>query len=157
MNADYVSYLALLKELSQTLGQLTETAQAKTAAVRRDDLQALDAYMKREQALSLSLRGCEQKRMAMLAEIGLADVPLGMLAQHYPVDLQPEAAVQVEKLQRQYNLYNGAAEVARTTLECNLHQIEQILGRGRIREEMEYTREGAQSASPTARKTDFRA
>ncbi|MDF2838894.1 MAG: hypothetical protein K0S60_597, partial [Evtepia sp.] len=32
-----------------------------------------------------------------------------------------------EELRCQYELFKGASEVARTTLECNLHQIEKTL------------------------------
>lgn len=120
-------YLTLLQGLSKTLAQLSETAKQKTSAVRTDDLKGLDECIKREQALSLSLRSLEHKREALLAALGLTGVPLSGLAAHYPEELRMEAAQTVQALRAGYDIYRSASEVARTTLEVNLHQIEKIL------------------------------
>ena len=127
MSLNHHDYLSLLREVSTTLEQLTDIAQHKTDAVLRDDLMGLDECMKQEQALSLALRGFEQKRLAALPGLDLVGVPLSMLSVHYPLDCQSEAKAVSEGLLNQYLIYNSAAEVARSTLECNLHQIEKIL------------------------------
>ena len=123
----YREYFGFMEQLGRLLDQMTELAKEKTAAVRRDDLLAVDSCMKREQALSLSMRAMDKKREALLADMGLQDVPLSGLAQHYPDELRQEARDAVEKLRDRYGLYRSAADVARTTLECNLHQIEKML------------------------------
>ncbi len=124
---DYAGYLALLDSLCSTLDQLAGVEREKTAAVRGDDLKTLNECMKKEQAFALSLRGLEQKRLPALAQLGLGGVPLGGLAAHYPADMQLKARETVERLQSSYRVYASAAEVARSTLECNLHQIEKII------------------------------
>ena len=54
MDGLYLSYLDLLGEVGATLERLSQLAQEKTAAVRRNDLTALDEALKQEQAWSRS-------------------------------------------------------------------------------------------------------
>lgn len=123
----YEAYIALLSEISHALSQLTETAHRKAEAVRQDDLAQLNEVIKQEQALSLSLRGCEQKRVALLAHMGLEEVPLTTLADHYPPALRPTAKAAAESLRQHFQVYSSASTMARNLLERNLHQIEQYL------------------------------
>ena len=123
----YREYFAFMEQLGRLLDRLTELAKEKTAAVRRDDLLAVDNCMKQEQALSLSLRAMDKKREALLADMGLQDVSLSELAQNYPEELRHEAREAAETLRTRYELYRSASDVARTTLECTLHQIEKLL------------------------------
>ena len=123
----YREYFAFMEQLGKTLDQLTELAKEKTVAVRRDDLLAVDDCMKREQALGLSLRTMDKKRDKLLAAIGLENVTLSGLAQHCPEELQQEARTAANRLRDRYDLYRSASDVARTTLECNLHQIERMM------------------------------
>lgn len=85
--------------------------------------------MKREQAMSLTLRGYDQKREKMLSELGLRGVTLSQLEEHSPDELQLETKAVVEELRRQYKLFQAASQVARDTLEINLRGIEQIQNR----------------------------
>ncbi|MBR0311188.1 MAG: flagellar export chaperone FlgN [Oscillospiraceae bacterium] len=123
----YREYFAFMDQLGGTLEELTELAKEKTVAVRRDDLLAVDDCMKREQALGLSLRAMDKKRDKLLAAIGLENVTLSGLAQHCPEELRQEARAAADKLRERYDLYRSASDVARTTLECNLHQIERMM------------------------------
>ena len=123
----YREYFGFMDQLGGLLDQLAELAKEKAAAVRRDDLLAVDNCMKREQALSLSLRAMDKKRETLLAGMGLKDVPLSDLAQHCPEELQKEARGASEELRTRYMLYRSASDVARTTLECSLHQVERML------------------------------
>lgn len=123
----YREYFGFMGQLGGLLDQLTELAKEKAAAVRRDDLLAVDNCMKQEQVLSMSLRAMDKKRETLLAGMGLEDVSLSDLAQHYPEELRKEARDASEELRTRYMLYRSASDVARTTLECNLHQIERVL------------------------------
>ena len=130
MDEAYREYFTFMGQLGELLEQLTELEKEKTAAVRRDDLLTVDNCMKREQAMSLSLRAMDRKRDTLLGGLGLKDTPLSELAHHCPEELRQEAKAASEKLSDQYKLYRSAADVARTTLECNLHQIERLLDEG---------------------------
>ena len=115
MYESYREYFAFMGQLGQTLDQLTELAKEKTAAVRRDDLLAVDECMKREQALGLTLRAMDKKRETLLAAMGLQNVSLSGLAQHCPEELRQEANAAADDLRDKYPLYRSAADVARTT------------------------------------------
>lgn len=125
--ADYQAYFQFLDRLGKTLEQLTQVEREKTSAVRADDLLHVNECMKKEQALSLSLRGLEQKRARLLANLGLSQVPLSRLAGACPPEVRAEAAKSVERLQGRFQVYQSAANAARTTLEINLHQIEKMM------------------------------
>ena len=85
--------------------------------------------MKREQVMSLTLRGYDQKRDTLLAALGLQGVTLSQLEDHSPDEYQLETKKVVEELRRQYTLFQAASQVARHTLEINLHAIELMQNR----------------------------
>ncbi len=153
----YLAYLALLGELSNSLDQLAGLAKQKNTAIRKDDLLALDQVLNQEQAMSLALRGQEQKRAKLLRELGLEDVPLSGLSERYPPSLKNRAKQAAESLRRSYDVYRCAAEVARTTLECNLHELDKIVSGmgGAPAPKTGYSPAGA--APPPNMRTDFRA
>ena len=154
---DFRAYLDLLRELSGSLDRLTGLAKEKTAAVRKDDLMGLDAALKQEQAMSLALRGLEQKRLTLLKGLGLENTPLTELPANCPAELRNETKKAVETLRRSYEVYRTAADVARDTLECNLHELEKLVEQmgGRQTGGAGYA---APSAEPPKKmKTDFRA
>lgn len=127
MHEAYREYFGFMGQLGELLDQLAKLAKEKAAAVRRDDLLCVDQCMKQEQVLSLSLRAMDKKRETLLAKMGLQDVSLSDLPQRCPEELRKEAHDASEELRTRYMLYQSASNVARTTLECNLHQIERML------------------------------
>ena len=72
---EYSDYLALLSELCQLFDQISHVEQQKIDAVQGHALDELNEAMKREQALTLALRGCEQKRETLLTGLGLTAFP----------------------------------------------------------------------------------
>ena len=112
--ASWQDYLKLMRSLSKTLGDLTEVEHDKNAAAARGDLRGVEECMKREQVLSLTLRGYDQKRDSLLRDLGITGVRLSTLV----------TKAVAEELRRQYALFQTASEVARNTLECNLRAIE---------------------------------
>lgn len=124
---DWLAYLKLLEQLTRTMEQLTDVEQEKTAAVSRGDLGAVDECMKREQTLSLSLRGIDQRRDAMLAKMGLQGTALRDLEDSAPTELLMETKRAAEALRGQYKVFRAASQVARDTLECNLRALEKAM------------------------------
>ena len=124
--SSWQGYLKLLRDLTHTLEQLTQVEREKNEAAAAGDVQGVEACMKREQAMSMSLRGYDQKRDVMLAELGLTGVKLSGLADRAPEELRLETKAAVEELRRQYSLFRTASEVARSTLEVNLRAIERL-------------------------------
>lgn len=126
-DVSYQEYFGFLDQISGILDQLTAIAKEKTAAVRKDDLSAVDDCMKREQVISLKLRSMDVKRDKMLAALGLAGSSLNDLPGKCPENLRNDAKAVVARLRSKYEIYRAATDVARTTLECNLHQIDKLL------------------------------
>ena len=122
----WMDYLKLLGRLSGTVAQLTDIERKKNEAAARGDVDGVDECMKREQVLSLSLRGYDQKRDAMLAALGLKGVTLRELANHSPEELRLEVKGVAEELRRQYEIFQSASKAARNTLELNLRAIERV-------------------------------
>jgi len=159
----YQDYINLLMEVKDKIEQLSELARRKIDAVRNDDLMELNEVMKQEQVLSLSVRGLEKRRSEMLSRLGLSDVPLSGLAEHYPEDVRYEAKEKADDLLRQYEVYKTYSNAARNTLEVNLHEIEKYIeehgGEAQAAASAAYgTGIGvAEPEPPQAMKTDFRA
>ena len=83
-------------------------------------------------------------------------MPLSALAENFPPKMRPQAKQTVEKLQAQYWGYRSLSEVARTTLECNLHEIDKILDQAdQVENAPGYQPQEPQIPGPM--KTDFRA
>ena len=126
MAAQWTDYLRHLRELTKTLGQLTGVEKEKLDAVGRGDLLAVEACMKREQVLSLALRGADQKREVLLRELGLEGVPLRDIQKHSPREYDLETKAVAEELRSQYELFQAVSQAARSALECNLRAIEKF-------------------------------
>ena len=129
MEASYQELFRFLNQLGEKLEELTALQQEKTAAVRRDDLMAVNECMKREQVVSLSLRSMEKKRETLLRALNLEGQPLTALASRCPPELRQEARAASEKLRGRFQVYQSAATVCRNTLELNLHEIEKLIAR----------------------------
>lgn len=84
MDASYQTYLELLRELSGSLERLAQLAQDKASAVRQDDLIGLDEVLKQEQAMTLNLRGLEQRRLKLASQLGLNGTSLSDLPGRCP-------------------------------------------------------------------------
>jgi len=158
MSAPYSAYLELLEELRGHLERLSELAQQKAAVVRQDDLIALDEVLKREQVVSLALRGLEQRRARLVKELGLENTTLSDLPGRCPAELDNQARRIVRDLRDSYEIYRGYADMARNTLELNLHQIEKfIVASGGDPADIGAGYEAPGPEPPRNMKTDFRA
>lgn len=122
--ATWQDYLKLMEGLGRTLEQLTQVELDKNAAASRGDVLGVEECMKREQVLSLSLRGIDQKRDKMIEQLGLRGVPLRDLVEHSPEGLEVETRRVADTLRQQYEVFQAASSAARNTLEVNLRAIE---------------------------------
>lgn len=123
----YSHLSALFTDIITTLDKLSALQIEKLNAAKQQDLALLDRCMKQEQAFSMTLRGYEQKRNRILQELQLADVPLMQLPAHVPAELSTEFSKLVESLRRSHEIFISSQNTARTVLERDLKQIEQVL------------------------------
>ena len=81
MEEKYRSYLALMDALREGLARLTELANQKTAAVRQDNLMALDEVLKQEQNSPLAV---EEQVVIIYAVINnyLASIEIEQIRQY---------------------------------------------------------------------------
>ncbi len=158
MSQLHQSYLDLLAELSGSLDRLSQLARDKAAAIQADDLIALDEVLKQEQAMTLNLRGLELRRLKLVGQLGLENVPLSGLEDHCPPELAPRARSVSETLRESYTAYRSCADMARTLLELNLHQLEKVITAAGVDPAVAaagYEPPGVEP--PKKMKTDFRA
>lgn len=154
----HLSYLKLLAELASSLDRLAQLAQEKAAAVQADDLLALDEVLKQEQAMTLNLRGLELKRLKLVGQLGLDKVPLDELEGHCPPELAGKARETVDALRSSYTIYRSCADMARSLVELNLHQIEKVITAAGVDPAVAASGYEAPGVEPPKKmKTDFRA
>lgn len=157
MEKDYQDLLSVLDAVREALDRLTRLAGEKKKAAHQDDLMALNEVIKQEQAEALNLRGLENHREKILAQLGIKAAALSKLMENCPESLRPQADACVRKLQESYSQYRTAADSARALMEKEIREIDGIIsamgktplnGPGYQAEE---------TSMPAKMKTDFRA
>ena len=121
------SYLELLQSILSNLSQLTKLVHRKIEVGQMDDLEALDEILNEEQALALAFRGLEQKRLNLLRELDLSEVPLAQLSAHFPPEMEEAVRQTAAELMEQYRTYHNGAQTARGILEHNLREVDRVL------------------------------
>ena len=121
------SYLELLQSILSNLSQLTKLVHRKIEVAQMDDLEALDEILNEEQALALAFRGLEQKRLNLLRELDLSEVPLAQLPAHFPREMEEAVRQTAAELMEQYRTYHDGAQTARGILEHNLREVDRVL------------------------------
>ena len=121
------SYLELLQSILSNLSQLTKLVHRKIEVAQMDDLEALDEILNEEQALALTFRGLEQKRLNLLRELDLSEVPLAQLSAHFPPEMEEAVRQTAAELMEQYRTYHDGAQTARGILEHNLREVDRVL------------------------------
>ena len=143
------NYLTFLSELHQALDTLSALEQRKISAVQAGNLEDLEQCMAQEQAAALDLRGREQRRTALLKELGLELVSLRDLPDHCPPQLRRQAAELTQQVLRSYQVLSSAQAAARTLMESNLRRIQKEL-------DQRETAHSFQPAGSQKSQTDFR-
>ncbi len=117
----------ILKEIDDLLIEMKADAQKKFDAAVNHRISELENCMKKEQALILRLRGLEQKREKLQAQMGCEHLTFHQIIEKQP----PESREPLEKLflqmQEHLKQYQEVAKNAENALEVNLHRIDRTL------------------------------
>ena len=157
ISMEYSEYLHFLAELQKELEQLTELQPQKIEAVRAHDLEALNECMKREQVISLSLRGLERKRDKLFSDLKLSGIALRDISRHCPPEYRSATEEAVEAISRRYEMLQSAQGAARTVVEKDLRRVNRELESKGIQSEPDEHYQAGPSTIPSGMRTDFRA
>lgn len=128
MDEKFGDMIKIIDDISNTMESLTAVQRDIIKAVGSDDLAMLAECMKKQQALALSMRNIDQKRINLQKEMGMENIKLSELPQKAKdADMQIRVRKSAERLTAQYKIMKGASEVSRSALECNLHKVEQYM------------------------------
>lgn len=153
----YEQYLAFLEELLQELNQLTQVGKEKLMAVQNHELDTLNECIKQEQAISLTLRGLEQKRTKVLAAIGCENVPLSEMPRRCPENYRARTQELVDRLLTADQVLKSVQTPSRTIMERDLRAIRKELEARGVVQELEDNYQSAPPAPGKGLRTDFRA
>ena len=123
----YEAYFTYLEKVGEYLDRLSELAKKKNVSAQRGDVLSVNECMREEQEISLTLRRMDQQRERMLKALRLDGVPLSAVPDRCPPELRRTAREAVETLLTKRDIYRSAADAARSTLECALHNVEKAL------------------------------
>ncbi len=127
MPAQYSDYIQLLLNLQKDIVSLVEILQRKIDATQAFDLDTINECIRKEQALSLSLRGLEQRRVSLLSELGYKDATMRQMPQLCPPQHKAETARVVEVVMKDYEVLASLQQRAKLMLERHLHEVEGAL------------------------------
>ncbi len=148
-NKDVLYYLQLLEDFTRTFEQLGLLQEEKIAKVKADDLLGLNDCIRREQALSLQIRGYDKRRLDFLEAQQIQTLPLLDFHTQVPEDLRFQTKQVCDALRQTYAVFRGRFDAAQTILESNLYQVEQLL--------QQHGGQVKAPERPKAFRTDFRA
>ncbi|MBQ9520949.1 MAG: hypothetical protein IJR72_00080 [Oscillospiraceae bacterium] len=127
MEEIYEAFFTYLEKVGEYLDRLSELAKAKNIAAQRGDVLSVNECMREEQEIGLTLRRMDKQRQRLLTVLHLDGVPLSAVPAHCPPELRPAARAAVETLLTKRDIYRSAADAARATLECSLHNVEKLI------------------------------
>ncbi len=126
MEFTYKDYLQFLSELSKALSDLTVIQDEKTKAVKLHRIDELNGAIKKEQALSLYLRGLDKKRKTILNSLNitasLRDMP-NICEDVY----KKETRIAVDEIVKKSDVLDLSRKTAANIIEQNSRLIEKAL------------------------------
>lgn len=125
------SFAHTLEELCAILSQLTkaETAKAETASAGEHG--KMDSFLKEEQALLLRLRGLEQQRSRMAADLGWKDFTFRQILESAEEGERAALLPLFSQMENQLKELADAEESSSRIISVRLREFEHILGANR--------------------------
>ena len=103
--------------------------QSKLDAVSQNQITQLEEIIKKEQAEIMALRGLDQKREKLQAELGFKDLTFQEILKQLPEEQQMETKRLFDELASRVKSFQTITESSKTMMEVNLHAINQMIAR----------------------------
>lgn len=107
--------------------ELILCVEKKLDAIAANDVDALNNHMKEEQAYIMRLKGLDQKRERLLAEMGMSGKTFRELIANTTGDENSELTMIFEDLSSKVNELQSATDSAKKYIDIQLHSLESLL------------------------------
>lgn len=124
------SFVHTLEELSGIITKLTEAETAKAEAASAGEHGKMDSFLKEEQALLLKLRGLEQQRTRMAADLGWKDLTFRRILEKSDEKECSVLSPLFSQMEKSLKELTDAEEASNRIVSVRLREFEHILGTG---------------------------
>lgn len=151
---DLSAFEKVIRQLIELFDRIIPLEQSKLEAVSQKKVELLEEIIKKEQAEVMTLRGLDQKRERIQAELGWKDLTFRNILKEVPEEQQLELQGLFDELSERVTTFQTVTESSKTMIEVNLHAINQMMA-GRTGGTQTYKEDGSVEAG-TAHFTDRR-
>lgn len=127
--ADLSGFQQLIQQFIALFDRMIPLEQSKLEVVSQNQVTRLEDIIKKEQAEIMALRGLEQKREKLQAELGWKDLTFQEILEHLPKEQQMEMKQLFDDLAGRVKSFQNITESSKTLMEINLHAINQMIAR----------------------------
>lgn len=125
--ADLSGFQQLIQQFIAFFDRMLPLEQSKLDVVKQNQVTQLEDIIKKEQAEIMTLRGLEQKREKLQAELGWKDLTFQEILERLPKEQQAEMKRLFDDLADRVRSFQTVTESSKTMMEVNLHVINQMI------------------------------
>ncbi|NBK91826.1 flagellar protein FlgN [bacterium 1XD21-13] len=124
---DLSVFQELIRQLIELFDRMIPLEQSKLEVVSHKQVAKLEDIIKKEQAEIMALRGLDQKRERIQADMGWKDMTFQEILKQLPEEQRPEVKELFDELAARVTTFQSVTESSRTIMEVNLHAINQMV------------------------------
>lgn len=125
--ADLSGFQQLIQQFIAFFDRMLPLEQSKLDVVKQNQVTQLEDIIRKEQAEIMTLRGLEQKREKLQAELGWKDLTFQEILERLPKEQQAEMKRLFDDLADRVRSFQTVTESSKTMMEVNLHVINQMI------------------------------
>lgn len=126
---DLSAFQELIEQFIALFDRMIPLEQSKLEVVSHNQVERLEEIIKKEQAEIMTLRGLDQKRERMQADLGWKDLTFQEILKQLPEEQRPKVKQLFDELASRVTAFRSVTESSKTMMEVNLHTINQILAK----------------------------
>ena len=124
---DLSGFQQLIRQFIVLFDRVFPLEQAKLDAVSQNEISRLEEIIKKEQAEIMALRGLDQKREKLQAELGWKDLTFQKILMRLSEEQQTETKQLFDELASRVKSFQTITESSKTMMEVNLHAINEMI------------------------------